>query len=922
MANIPLNYILSIQTDTTGAKKFTTVLNQAKATAQRFGINVSKSAKLASVKVSNSLNKQNQVVKRYVAVIEDGNRRIRTSFSQTATGMKQTGAHVRNVGQHAKKSRPFLANFTKALQRVAIVVPVWLLFRSVMMGVLSTIREGAEYWFEFDKSLQRSKQVVHGVTGSMEKSIDSLEGRIRQLSLESGKSMKELSDAFYQFGTVGNEFEESMQGMEVANKLATTIFGNSERTAKTLALAYRLLGDSIDSNIPKEERMAVVSAQIYKLWQTNAFTLDEFNESLSKFLPTASAFNIGMSESLALLATLNTASIKAGRGGRLLRTSINKLVENLDKASTELGVHFNPATDDAFDGLMKVLGAVKQLQKEGADIKELSSVMKDIFSGVRSREAGIALIAVYDTLLDNLDSVNTSTEQHKKLLQELDTAYAGVLDSVSKQRERTENLRKILGETFVKGVLGGEDFKETLKNLNLTLQASLPLVKKLGESWRVFRTVIEGGAGTLLLRSYLDDVAKKAKELTEVTNTLADAFARKLSVEELGAFIDKLKEPGGTDVLISAGYNTGDILYRLEGLLYILKEEIKKEKLSIPVDFGEEDFYFKKGKIFARLKTQTEAQLNLFKKETDYAEQILQGATKLEIAEQRITEIVKEKVRQYNNLSDVQLGIEDSISEEEAISLALKGNYEELKALFLKMLITDKEILEIEKQKQALIQEQYKDIESSTDALVSHELDLLKLRGASGAELLKTEIILKEALNLYDSEVDRLVDQLKLEKEITAEKLGQNKLSSDTVKLWEITQRYGEGIATEIGEVLTAQKSINDLSKKASRVFSQRFSGKFKQFQAGEFFFGGAGENIPIAERTTADINKLYTRIAERLKYDIVPKYEVPVSIKFNVNLAGIDLRVKNTVTQAVRAELRAHGFYEMSRDYNEETRR
>ncbi|MBN1467725.1 MAG: phage tail tape measure protein [Fusobacteriaceae bacterium] len=913
--DIPLNYILGIQTDVTGAKQFTTVLEQAKLSAKRFGIETSESAKLASLKVSESIDKQNKTFKTFNAVLIDGNRRVRTSFRQTADGIKPIGANLSSVGASAKKSRPFIDNFVKALRRVAIVVPVWLLFRGALMGVLQTVREGATYWLEFDKSMQRSKQVIHGFTGDVENAVDILDKRIRRLSFETGKSMKELSDTFYQFGTVGTQFEEAMQGMETATKLATTIFGNSEKTAKVLALAYRLLGDTIDSTVPEEEKMAVISAQIYKLWKTNAFTLDEFNESLAQFLPTANAFNIGMSESLALLATLNTASLKAGRGGRTLRQSINKLVENLDKASVELGVYFNPATDDAFDALMKVLGAVKQLQNQGADIKELSSVMRDIFGGVRSREAGLALIAIYDTLLQNLKDVNLQTGEYKTLLGELDIAYGGVLDSVSMQAERTDNLRKILGETFVKGIVGGKDFNETLKQVNLTMQASIPYVELLGKLFRGLFDISMKGQPLGWLTDYYDTLAKKSNILSNVTNKLAESYKRAISVDELKKLISEIEGEAGF-IMIEAGYDTGKLLYDLEGLLYILEEEAKKKPVEVPVELGGEEFAMKEGKIIAKLKTDTEAKISLIRKETEYMQELLRGASTLEISERRITDFVKEKVKQYNQLDDIQQGSIPAIKEQEVISLALKGNYEELKGLFVSMRWTDEEILQIEKQRQELAEDQYKDIESSTQSLVSHELDLLKLRGASEAEILRAEISLRESLGLYDSQVDRLQDQLKLEKEITEEKLGQKNLSADTIKLWEIAQRYGKGIATEIGEVLSNQKSINELSARASRIFEKQYSSIFKQFKAGEFFFGGRGAEIPIPERTTADINQMYNRIAERLRYEVAPHYDVPVSVQFNVNLAGIETKVKNAVTEAVRRELKLYGLDAVSRDY------
>jgi len=291
-------------------------------------------------------------------------------------------------------------DMVKALRRAAIVAPIWLALRTTMMAVIQTIKEGAKYWMDFDKAMKKTEQVIHGVTGNIADSVEILTKEIRNLSIETGQSMAKLSSTFYRFGTVGLNFETSMNGMKAAVKLANVMFGDNEQIAKVLAQTYRLLGESMDESIPVSQRMNVIGAQIYKLWKTNAFEINEFTGALERFLPTANMFNFEITDSLALLASLHTAGIKGTKAGRLLGTSIQKLVQNMGDISQTLGVNVNPNLDSTFDMLMKTLGVIKNLNSAGRTIPDIENLT--VFGGVRQRQAPMALITLYDTLIKNL----------------------------------------------------------------------------------------------------------------------------------------------------------------------------------------------------------------------------------------------------------------------------------------------------------------------------------------------------------------------------------------------------------------------------------------------------------------------------------------------------------------------------------------
>jgi len=283
---------------------------------------------------------------------------IRTVQRQRLVGNQwATGQERINKITHTSTKR--MGDFQRALRRVAIVVPMWMLFRTVLMGTLRTLTQGMKYWENFDKSMMKTKAVIHGITGDLNVVIKDLEERITSLSMETGISMDKISSAFYRFGTVGLSFEESWEGAIVSVKTAMAMMGDADKIARVLAIAYKLLGDTIDKSIPVNKRMESIGAKLYKLWRINAFEIDEFTGALERFIPTANTANFSLDQTVALLATLHSAGLKGTRAGRLLRSSIDKLVANLDKLAVTLKIGVDPMMENTFEVFMRVLGLNK-----------------------------------------------------------------------------------------------------------------------------------------------------------------------------------------------------------------------------------------------------------------------------------------------------------------------------------------------------------------------------------------------------------------------------------------------------------------------------------------------------------------------------------------------------------------------------------
>ena len=600
--------------------------------------------------------------------------KITTIFDKEglATG-KQIEETFTGVGKAAGKSFQQMGDFEKALSRVLIVAPVWMVARAAIQAVTQTISEGFQVWVSFDQQLIKSKAVIHDYAGTTDQAMGQLEGTIRDFSKESGIALDQLASSFYRFGTVGIAFSDALSGAIASAKLAKATLGDVDTISRSLAMTYRLLGDTIDKSLSpmqKQESLAgkifhlwktnafeanefasslnnfasqanmanfttdqamgqlegtirdfskqsgialdqlassfyrfgtvgiafsdalsgaIASAKLAKatlgdvdtisralamtyrllgdtidesltpmqtqeslagkilhLWRTNAFEANEFAGSLQNFASTANIANFTADQTVALLSALGTAGVQGARGGTLLKTAIQKLVDNLDDLAPKLGIAVNPELENTFDVFMRVLETINKLsQTKGIPAEALASI-KDIFGGVRGGQVVSALNALLPELKKNLEDLGRDPQE---FIKGLDNRFKEVTDTVSGQLEIFKRMKELVGESFVKGVVGAQDFKESLKEINTTMEGMALLSAEIGN-----------------FINFWSNPIKSVKKDFKVSNEEAELFGKR--VEDAQAGLLSFSDTVETITLLSKKWGedtyTKDIIKRIQ----------------------------------------------------------------------------------------------------------------------------------------------------------------------------------------------------------------------------------------------------------------------------------------------------------------------------------------------------------------------
>lgn len=664
-------------------------------------------------------------------------------------------------------------NIKRLTSRAALTIPLWLVLRGAVMGVISVFKNGLNDIVEFDRALQKLGKNLQGTPEEIKSNFNVAREEITKFSLESGIGVENITKAIQRFATVGFDFETSLKAGIEATRLSVLLFGEAESTANAFARGLRALITDVTDTATAQDEISRALALTSELWETNAFELDELNQGIEKFAGTAKSMNFTIEETLTLLAALSTRGLNANRAGTLLRTSTQKLEQNLKQVSKVLGVEINPEMDRTFDVFVKVTNAIANLKKESGTISPaVSEAIGELFGGVRGGEPIRDLIA-------DMENVNKTFTEFAKKRPDL-VKFRSDFDSMNKttfrQVEIMHNLNKETGKAFITGLAGADDFTGALLNINAVLSTLQSNAKRVGDSIREQfnpRNVLFGQTGAAPIFRKLFESTDIGKQFTEQLDIIDSSFKNRLA----DLFKDTKKVNNVTE----------------KGSSNILRNTEQQAK----------------------------------------AHQIIQ---EFELDRQKTGEIILE-----NELERLKiLGLSSS-------ELALAKDYI---IDTLKLHEEDDDILKRQLELNRTIKEEEK---LRTESIVSNELELLKIRGATTRQLLEARIVLEQQTGLNQSGLDILKKQLDLQREITTEKLNQNKFSSDSLKIFQIAQKYGTEqaiLATQFlkGNISAQSTMLGSVYERQIGMLREFFPQRVEQLEA-ERFFSEDGRNIPIPER-------------------------------------------------------------------------
>lgn len=861
MADITTTYIIRQIFDQRGAQKFLHTQQKLMRTGD---------------KLTMTTKKQGEVTK--------------TVYKRTDAGLQAVSKSTVMAGQSMQKSGTMAMDFVRALKRVAVVVPIWFLFRQAMQGLLSTAKE---LFADLDKGMQKVMAVTQTYIGGQEKIYHRLTGAVKLYWATSARSMKEITEAMYQLGTAGRSAEEELRGFNHILNLAIGTFGNVADAGKTTAGILNVFEKDLQKFSNTSEKLRYISDLLAYTWQNNQVELNEIATAVGYAGSMAEVLDIDLNTLIGTIGTLNTGLLRGTKAGTSLMNAFVKISSSTDKLR-RLGVIFDPRAPLDFRDVMEQIHNI--YINQGKSLNFVGDLM-EIFG----RRGGRAILTII-----------TQWEKWQKAIQTTPDDIQGTAEALKEIAEYNyPDLLKKAWRLMVQDITefggqAGESFgKNFLKNLIKELEEvqevhkGIGLLKGLSEAMGISGTVnVEPATFYNWIKSsglledaerYIDSLEKSHGSLKKIMDE-GKAFATilKMHAKEGKKFADLTERE--KEILASISPITANELSKAGELIDLAIERINAE-----------------AQVSAILDEQVQKASTLSSKEKQMLKDL---ENKYELRAMSVmqldsTSIIYNKIERWTNNINENLKRSGKVHEDILdMTDVLALDYDKINNLVNNWTLGTAEVKEMTQLIYEYRLSMLKQQETMTQKLVNHELDLLKAQGASTMQILQTRMALEEATGIKQDAVSLLSKELELEKEISKEKEEQNNLSSETVQLWKIATRYGEGVATEMAEVLRGAKKIEDLSDRGKRLFRKQFTGKWEQAKAREYFFGGKGAEVPIGERPapmkevdiTDRMRKLQARISEVGLNITIPR----IDINIDINSEDINRRILKAIEEAL----------------------
>jgi TP901 family phage tail tape measure protein len=810
--------------------------------------------------------------------------------------LKTTSNAVKNVTNEfkqtsietAKSAKWFSAlgnNITQLASRALLTIPIWIALRGAIMGFFGGIAGGIKDLIAFDLALQKIRNNMSGTTAEIASNFKKIRASITEASKATGISTEELAKAVKEFATLGFSANESLQGALGATKLSIALFGDAGETAGAFARALNIMIDRSKGAKSAVDQMNEAFALTSQLEETNNFEIKNVTEALDKFAGTAAGVGLTLNQTLAILAALGTAGRRGSEGATLLSTSFNQLLSNIPKLTKSLGLVVG-AGDSTFNTFRRIIDKITELNKTPGGQTAAISAISDIFGGARGIKIVQSLIAVKDILDKNIATLPSFAALTEKVNR--------TMESESKQAQILGNNLKEMGKSFITAIAGSEDFAKAIVLLNNIVIFASKRLEDFGSSVNSIFTSL----GTNLPSKIIERDDKKSQLAFQ---KLIDGLRGQLSSTDLEALIKIVPHQIAFKELNLPGIEGKKVIEQLQNQL---QKQINAGTIEVNpnvdvkpiISFGDQQTLAKQMLAF-KVK-----ELELL----GYSNEEIQSATAYYTNELGIVENITEVSQRLLNYQTAINEENQNLSKIQKEGL-IKNHLDILKLLgasnaeIAQYRIEDENILNINQKKEDQLRKQLDlqfalNEENATldkmqrEGLIRNQLEILRLQGATDLQIVQQDISLRKMYNLDQDRVSLLQQQLGLNQEITKEKLNQNKVSNDALKLYQVQKEFGIGIADDIAKFIRGEEDTSrtlalqgTLFERLKPALEKFFPGAIEQIQAKSFYETSQGREL---------LSQLPEKKAiEEFRPTTLPeKFQLP---DITTNVGGINIEIK-----------------------------
>ncbi len=408
------------------------------------------------------------------------------SFLATMQGDKMVVTQLRQIEQTqgkvtkstdkaSKATKTYAQTMGVLVKRALLVIPVWLLLRSVFMGVIRLIGSMVEGYLDLEDGLARIQTVVHGTAEVIASQMVMIKNQIKDVATKTRIPLKELAETFYFLKTASLTTAEAMSAFEHTVDAMTGTGIKGKEMARAVAGVYNTMGKAILEGASASEKFQKIADILTYTYATQDVQMNELIQGYTKLAPFIAGLSDSFSDLVTMIGWLNTKMLRAGRTGRLTARAFLQITKNASKLAKIFGVTFDPNEPLNF---MKIMGDINaKLKIQGKLTAQQTEALRRVFA-TRALTPVQLIIQDYDDLVEAQKLAVEEADNFAKKMAELK------MDTVRGQMERMANITKVLFEDMLSAHLGAGDMAEGMKLLAEGLENSRDLAEGLGLALR------------------------------------------------------------------------------------------------------------------------------------------------------------------------------------------------------------------------------------------------------------------------------------------------------------------------------------------------------------------------------------------------------------------------------------------------------
>ncbi len=293
-------------------------------------------------------------------------------------------------------------------------------------GIAKMVFELADAYMEASEAaaeFEVATMKISTIADTTQVSLSTLSGDLLALSMATGQSVNELSEATYSALSASVETASAVEFTATATKLATGGFTSSATAVDVLTTALNAYG--LEASYAENISDMLITTQ--NLGKT---TVDELAASVGKVIPLASAYGVEMDNLSTAYAELTKGGIATAEAGTYLKSMLNELGDSGSTVSAVL----TEETGSSFSELMDIgysLGDVMDVL--GTSVGGSAGAFNELWS---SSEAGIGALSLYNA---GAEQFNTTLDAMQTSAGATSAAYATMTDTTAHAQEELSN---------------------------------------------------------------------------------------------------------------------------------------------------------------------------------------------------------------------------------------------------------------------------------------------------------------------------------------------------------------------------------------------------------------------------------------------------------------------------------------------------